>query len=100
MNPPMWVDHQGKQWIVPQIRGRLKFRIPAHRALREFVFHRDGYKCKKCGREDRMKLVADHILSRRNGGPHHPDNLQTLCDACNASKSGLVDSKTGRGSDR
>lgn len=30
---------------------------------------------------------------RRNGGSHHPSNLQCLCDPCNARKAGLVDSK-------
>jgi 5-methylcytosine-specific restriction endonuclease McrA len=41
----------------------------------------------------RSFLVIDHVLSLRNGGTNHPDNLQTLCDCCNAAKSGLVDSK-------
>lgn len=92
----MWIDHNGKEWIVPQILGRLKTRIPAHAALKEFVLHRDGYKCRECGCDNRMKLVADHILSRRNGGAHHPDNMQCLCESCNARKVGLIDSKVGK----
>ncbi|MGE5522596.1 MAG: HNH endonuclease [Rhodospirillaceae bacterium] len=90
-----WTDHHGRTWRVPQIRGRLKCgKIPCHRALREFVFHRDGYQRKHCGSTE--KLVPDHIVSRRNGGAHHPDNLQTLCDSCNARKAGAVDAKVGR----
>ena len=61
-----------------------------HRALREFVIHRDGGRCKRCG--SRELLVADHILSRRNGGAHHPNNLQCLCDSCNSRKAGREDS--------
>lgn len=88
-----WIDHNGKQWIVPTIKGRLKMCIPAHAALREFVLHRVGYKCEECGCADRLKLVADHVISRRNGGMHHPDNMQCLCNVCNARKSVLIDSK-------
>lgn len=93
----IWTDHLGKTWTVPQVRGRLKFnRSARNRALREFVFHRDGYRCKHCGSTDLIRLVPDHIVSRRNGGSHHPDNLQTLCDPCNARKANLVDAKVGR----
>ncbi|WP_395119660.1 HNH endonuclease [Rhodanobacter sp. FW102-FHT14D06] len=87
-----WTDHHGKRWVVPQILGRLKpGKCPGHAALREFVIHRDSGKCRDCGSTDVRRLVADHILSRRNGGSHHPDNLQCLCQSCNARKSVLVD---------
>jgi len=87
-----WTDHNGKHWIVPQIKGRLKCsKIPSHAALREYVIYRDGGKCKECGAMN--MLVADHIVSRRNSGSHHPDNLQCLCDSCNARKAGLIDAK-------
>lgn len=85
-----WTDHLGRTWRVPQIKGRLKMKCPGHRALREFVIHRDGGRCKRCG--SRELLVADHILSRRNGGAHHPNNLQCLCDSCNSRKAGREDS--------
>ncbi|WP_371767517.1 HNH endonuclease [Massilia sp.] len=88
-----WVDHNGRSWIVPQILGRLKMRIPAHAALREFVIHRDNYTCLACGETNRNELVADHIVSRRNGGAHHPDNMQCLCHSCNSRKAGLIDKK-------
>lgn len=92
--PEFWVDHHGQHWIVPQIKGRLKCgKIPCHAALREFVLHRDGYKCVKCGESRRVELVPDHIISRRNGGSHHPRNLQCLCRSCNSRKAGFVDAK-------
>ena len=93
VSPKIWTDHNGKDWIVPQIKGRLKMRIPAHRALRDYILHRDNYTCRHCGCQDRLKLVADHILSRRNGGEHHPNNMQCLCHSCNSRKVGLVDAK-------
>ena len=82
----------GAVWLVPQIRGRLKMRIPAHRALREFVLQRDKV-CQRCSSAE--DLVADHIVSRRNGGSHAPDNLQALCQRCNSRKSSLEDAKAG-----
>lgn len=86
----MWTDHLGRTWKVPQIKGRLKpGKCPGHAALREFVIHRDGGKCKCCGTVH--GLLADHILSRRNGGSHHPSNLQCLCHGCNARKANRVD---------
>lgn len=89
-----WTDHQGKRWVVPQILGRLKpGKCPGHAALREFVIHRDGRKCVQCGESDPLRLIADHIVSRRNGGSHHPDNLQCLCVSCNARKASQIDAK-------
>lgn len=88
----LWTDQHGKKWKVPEILGRLKCgKIPCHRALREFVIWRDGGVCKICGVAP--AVVADHIISRRNGGSHHPDNLQAACDSCNARKASTVDAK-------
>lgn len=85
-----WTDTDGVVRKVPQIIGRLKpGKCPGHAALRAFVISRDGSLCVRCGSAER--LVADHIISRRNGGSHHPDNLQCLCDSCNARKAGKED---------
>lgn len=95
--PKFWTDHYGKRWKTPQIIGRLKpGKCPGHAALRAFVIHRAGNKCQQCGCDEPLLLVADHIVSRRNGGSHHPDNLQCLCNSCNARKASLVDSKVMR----
>lgn len=93
ITPQFWLDHNGKQWIVPQIKGRLKMRIPSHAALREFVLNRASYSCQSCGSNDKAKLVADHIVSRRNGGQHHPNNMQCLCSSCNSRKANMIDAK-------
>lgn len=91
VGPRFWTDQTGRQWKVPMIQGRLKMRIPCHRALRDFVIRRDGGKCSDCGATE--NLIADHILSRRNGGTHHPDNLRCLCQSCNSRKASVVDAR-------
>jgi 5-methylcytosine-specific restriction endonuclease McrA len=91
VSPKFWTDHHGRQWIEPQILGRLKMRIPSHAALRDFIIHRDRHQCRECRSTE--NLVADHMVSRRNGGRHHPDNMQCLCGSCNTRKASLVDSK-------
>lgn len=57
--------------------------------LRYSILKRDGFRCKICGRtaEDGVKLHVDHIKPVSKGGETVPENLQTLCDACNLGKS-------------
>lgn len=102
-----WVDDHGIVRAVPKILRRLKFKCPGHAALRAFVFRRDGFRCKSCGVEGsdvpenpdeytgrdtigvvgpKHCLVMDHIESGGSPRNHHPDNLQTFCDQCNARK--------------
>lgn len=57
---------------------------PIPKWMRAEVFERDGFACVKCGDTD--YLVADHKYPERDGGPTHPDNLQTLCATCNVRK--------------
>ena len=63
-----------------------------HYNIRQYVLHRDGYKCACCGAKatpkkevkfhvDRVKLNTHHIESRKTGGDA-PDNLITLCEKC------------------
>lgn len=116
-----WTDHLGRQWRVPTIKGRLKCgKIPLHRILRIYVLVRDNFTCAWCGRKAEIVptnlengsgelptfigprgipvfLLADHVVSRNNGGSHHPSNLQTLCDSCNARKSVIVDRRAASG---
>lgn len=105
----LWTDHKGVVRRIVKHKGnpRLKFDVPLHAALRAFVFWRDGYACRFCGKgatsvpedydgrytlmADGVILVIDHILSIRRGGTHSPTNLQTLCDPCNATKSRLCE---------
>lgn len=50
--------------------------IPA--AIRRFVAARDGG-CTVDGCQSRYRLEPHHIVERRHGGSHDPDNLTTLC---------------------
>lgn len=52
--------------------------------LRRAVFARDGYACLHCGATE--TLCADHIVPEVKGGPTTLENLQTLCNRCNARK--------------
>lgn len=103
-----WTDYKGQVWPVVKSVRRLKFKYPAHAALRAHVFHRDGYRCARCGlaashvpegydgsdalptTEIRggfpVLLVADHALTLRAGGKSVVENLQTLCETCNRRK--------------
>lgn len=51
--------------------------------VRQYVLHRDGYKCQCCGKSASkakgIKLHVHHLSSRKVGGDA-PDNLITLCE--------------------
>jgi 5-methylcytosine-specific restriction endonuclease McrA len=99
-----WVDQYGTARPVPSsLQKRLQpDQVQLHAALRAFVFWRDGYQCLDCGDiatavpapadhfarvlTARSYLVLDHKVATRDGGSNHPDNLQTLCNRCNARK--------------
>ena len=104
-----WTDYRGCAWPVVQSTRRLKFKYPAHAALRAHVFHVGGYCCARCpaaaiaipaeytgrwaiqtntlvrGRWSDV-LVLDHILCLKAGGRNVVDNFQTLCETCNKRK--------------
>lgn len=90
--PATWTDDSGITRRTPQVIGRLRSTCPGHAAHKVFIVRRDGH-CMDCGSTDR--LVADHILSRRLGGAHHPSNMQALCESCNARKACLVEGAGG-----
>ena len=48
--------------------------------IRNIVLERDHNKCQICN--SRNHLHIHHIVKRRNGGSHDPDNLITLCASC------------------
>jgi 5-methylcytosine-specific restriction endonuclease McrA len=56
------------------------------KAVRDFIFSRDQYKCIKCGSTEDLQI--DHIVSVYKIGlsANHIENLQTLCKVCNAGK--------------
>lgn len=69
-------------------KNNSKKRDPIETRLRHEVFKRDSYKCVECGKSNKdTTLHADHILPVSQGGVDELSNLQTLCQACNLSKS-------------
>jgi len=60
--------------------------------LRNKIFKRDGYKCKKCGRKE--DLTIDHIIPFSKGGTTEINNLQTLCKKCNRKKGAKTNAET------
>ena len=55
--------------------------------LRFYIYNRDGYKCKKCGKNGKYaNLEVDHIVPISRGGLSTSNNLQTLCHDCNMEK--------------
>jgi 5-methylcytosine-specific restriction endonuclease McrA len=48
-------------------------------ALRMSCLKRDGFACQSCGNK---ATIADHIISRRNGGSDTLDNLRAMCRGC------------------
>ena len=106
---PTWTDYMGRQWPIITSKRRLKFKYPAHAALRAHVFYRDDFKCVRCqaaavnvpftydGAETLQTntrvssgypdiLVVDHVLTLKAGGVNAIENFQTLCETCNKSK--------------
>lgn len=57
------------------------YKRQAGRRMRNAVLERDGYKCTRCGRRDRLE--CDHIKPLAEGGTNEPSNLRTLCRRCN-----------------
>jgi 5-methylcytosine-specific restriction endonuclease McrA len=72
-----------------EARGR---RAGVSQRLRYLILHRDGFRCKACGRgsDDGVKLTIDHIIPVDWGGGNEELNLQTLCMECNEGKKAWV----------
>lgn len=49
--------------------------------VRQYVLHRDDYKCRKCGKHKDVKFHVHHLESRKTGS-NRPANLITLCEDC------------------
>lgn len=55
--------------------------------LRYLILQRDSFRCRACGSSaDEATLHVDHIIPVSAGGKSTADNLQTLCQPCNAGK--------------
>lgn len=72
-------------------------RIHIPSAVRQYVFERDGYQCKSCGKTNReAQLNIDHIIPLAQGGPDDISNFQTLCSTCNQKKKHRIDPRFQR----
>lgn len=62
-----------------------RIRIPPE--VKKYVFERDRYQCKSCGKTNlEIDLNIDHIIALAHGGQNDISNLQTLCRTCNQQK--------------
>jgi hypothetical protein len=69
----------------PQVPSTMSGRKPLSVRKRFFVFKRDRYRCRICGRSG-LELEVDHKVPVAQGGSDALDNLQTLCFDCNRGK--------------
>lgn len=87
---------------LPAKRADPELLTPEHRAFRDIVLKRAGFRCewvengKRCWRKAaEYRLVADHIIERKDGGePFDPNNGQCLCVSHNTRKG--VQARAGR----
>lgn len=76
----------------PTVHGELyqRGRLYDWENIKAYVFARDNYKCKACGRKagslrkdgTTVKLIAHHIDFKSLGATDNPDRIATVCDAC------------------
>jgi 5-methylcytosine-specific restriction endonuclease McrA len=66
--------------------------------VKEQIFKRDNYKCIVCGRgrEDGVKIHADHKIPIEKGGTNTIDNGQTLCSEHNFLKKTYSQTEFGK----
>lgn len=77
------------------VKREPRHRDPVSESMRFRILHRDHSTCQVCGRtvSDGVKLVVDHKLPVHLGGKTEPDNLWTLCEACNHGKQSEFDNQ-------
>ena len=68
--------------------------LAQRRLSRREVFQRDSYTCQYCGRQGR-DLTLDHVVPRRQGGPHIWENVVAACIPCNRRKAGRTPAEAG-----
>lgn len=64
-------------------RGQVRGAIPDD--LKQYVWQRDGGRCRNCG--NHHELQYDHVIPLSMGGATTAENLQILCGPCNRRKS-------------
>lgn len=83
------IDDKSDNIRLPKKVNERKSKRTIPLTYRYIVFKRDKYKCVACGRspKDGVKLHIDHKTPFSLGGTTVLNNLQTLCEECNISKS-------------
>lgn len=56
--------------------------------VKQFVWMRDGGRCRRCG--SAIELQFDHVIPVSMGGSSAPENLQILCGPCNRRKGAAI----------
>lgn len=57
------------------------------RPLRQYVYERDGGKCRYCGKiVELYRAHVHHILDLQFSGTNHPSNLKVACVPCHKEK--------------
>jgi hypothetical protein len=83
--------------LLPKSTAALAKRKKIGAKLRRQVFDRDSYRCVDCGISPSIDpscvLHIDHRIPVSKGGTNDLDNLQVLCDQCNAGKGASLDWK-------
>ena len=67
----------------PDIKGKeyQKGVTEGYDNVRAYVFERDKYTCQICKKREGI-LQTHHIIQRKDGGSHRPDNLSTVHNDC------------------
>lgn len=99
-----------KHGIVSRVKVRTRRRAVVSRARapikvgqRFRILHRDGFKCRYCGRAaPGVVLHLDHVLPVARGGGSEDKNLVTACQDCNFGKGSrlLAQAESPKGSPR
>lgn len=76
------------------------YRRTAWQAARKATLHRDGYRCRKCGKAG--VLEVDHITPLRidSSKPYDLSNLQSLCRPCHFAKTAAENGKVPPSAER
>jgi 5-methylcytosine-specific restriction protein A len=64
-------------------RRRLRLDLERYCQLKLNILERDGWKCQRCGRRDRLQI--HHMIRRNQSGADCEENLIVLCSGCHRS---------------
>lgn len=82
------LDHRTA--VPPPKRADPELQTAAHEAWRKAALDRAGWKCEDCGAQGGrggVRLYADHIVERSDGGaPLDPNNARIRCGSCHTKK--------------